>query len=116
MKTKIKKILWFDITPRKSLYKELDECYEIINNQVHKIHQLGQDLSAKTNAYNLCQTTINSLVKNIEEYKNIIDNNNNTINGLQSLIKNLANQNAEPQTSLEKTPQNSNDGYESCSY
>ena len=32
MKTQIKKFLWFDITPRKHLYDELDECYRTISN------------------------------------------------------------------------------------
>lgn len=42
-KTIIKKFLWFDITPRKHLYNELNECYEQIEELNSVIVSLKED-------------------------------------------------------------------------
>lgn len=42
-KTIIKKFLWFDITPRKHLYNELNECYKKIEELNSVIVSLKED-------------------------------------------------------------------------
>lgn len=39
-KTVVRKFLWFDITPRKELYVELNSCYDKINNQNRELKEL----------------------------------------------------------------------------
>ena len=43
MLAKTKKFLWFDITPRKNLYDEIDRCYERIEYLVAKVNKLKDE-------------------------------------------------------------------------
>jgi uncharacterized coiled-coil DUF342 family protein len=45
IKTVIRKFLWFDITPRKELYNELNECYEKITSLNKTINDLRVEIS-----------------------------------------------------------------------
>lgn len=67
MKTKIKKFLWFDITPRKELYNEIDSCYI-------EIHKISDKLSAIQESVNILKEEgqrkniqINSLEKQLRD-------------------------------------------------
>ena len=48
-KTPIRKFLWFDITPRKDLYAELNECYTRINSLFKETYKLKQDIESSKN-------------------------------------------------------------------
>ena len=45
MKTKIRKFLWFDITPRKELYAEIGSCYETIKQQNKELYDTENQLN-----------------------------------------------------------------------
>lgn len=79
MKTQIKKFLWFDITPRKHLYDELDECYRTIsNNRKSELKHL-ETIDELIN-------TINSKDKQIASMNDKINELNNTIKVLSDSI------------------------------
>ena len=44
MLTKIRKFLWFDITPRRELYAELNQCYEKIKKQNKELFEVENQL------------------------------------------------------------------------
>lgn len=47
IKTKIRKFLWFDITPRTELYDELNSVYQTSNKQASRIIELENTLEAR---------------------------------------------------------------------
>jgi chromosome segregation ATPase len=61
MKTQIKKFLWFDITPRKELYNEIDECYAEIAKIVKKLSALQESLAILREEGQSKNNQINSL-------------------------------------------------------
>ena len=79
MKTQIKKFLWFDITPRKHLYDELNDCYRTISNncksEIKHLETIDTLIS-----------TINSKDKQIISMNDKIEELNNTIKVLSNSI------------------------------
>lgn len=47
IKTKIRKFLWFDFTPRQELYDELNLVYQTSNKQASRIIELENTLEAR---------------------------------------------------------------------
>lgn len=45
MKTKKRMFLWFDITPRKELYAEIDSCYETMKQQSKVLYDTENQLN-----------------------------------------------------------------------
>ena len=63
MKTQIKKFLWFDITPRKELYKEIDDCEKSIKTLSDTVALLTSQMNEK----NIQINTLTAELKNSED-------------------------------------------------
>ena len=91
IKTKIRKFLWFDITPRRELYAELKDCYGTINCQSETINDYDNELdmqsekiSALRAANNELTTEALNLQRTIWEYEEQIHQLQETLDDLCS--------------------------------
>ena len=96
MKTQIKKFLWFDITPRKELYKEIDDCEKSIKTLSDTVVLLKNQMNEK----NIQINTLTTGLKNSEDRRidmqgemhqmhEIIENNREHIATLERTIWDL---------------------------
>lgn len=73
MKTQIKKFLWFDITPRKELYKEIDDCEKSNKTLSDTIVLLKNQTNEKNIKINNLERTICKLENEIQMLKDYYD-------------------------------------------
>jgi chromosome segregation ATPase len=96
MKTQIKKFLWFDITPRKELYKEIDDCEKSIKTLSDTVALLKKQMNEKNIKINTLTAGLKNsedkridLQSEIHEMREIIENNKTRIISLERTIWDL---------------------------
>jgi chromosome segregation ATPase len=77
-KTIIRKFLWFDITPRKELYAELNECYEKVNKYFKdayelekKVESLKEELEKYSISNSELKDEVNELLNDNEKLRSV---------------------------------------------
>lgn len=73
MKTQIKKFLWFDITPRKELYKKIDDCEKSNKTLSDTIVLLKNQTNEKNIKIKNLERTICKLENEIQTLKDYYD-------------------------------------------
>lgn len=89
MKTQIKKFLWFDITPRKELYKEIADCENSIKTLSDTVVLLKNQMNDKNNQIKTLTDNLKKSENSLTDMHEIIENNKNRIISLEQTIWDL---------------------------